>query len=212
MSLGLSKDILSALGILSDGRGRPGGNSAWQYCQNSTARAGLPGMLGDHVRQTRSAHSPPVTAPTSHCPDCGAPQLGDLLLEESGHPEEEGKTESPQPGGTGVQHRRHWLDNIPVTWLLFLFPPPSDSSQVPPVCPHSLSITSCLLGLHLHLETAVLPDGVLWGHCCKKPTDLPFPAFQPHLVTWSTLTGPSSWVWGPTCPEGRDLSSSWHTR
>lgn len=53
------------------------------------ARAGLPGMLGDHVRQTRSANSPPVTAPTSHCPDCGAPQLGDLLLEESGHPEEE---------------------------------------------------------------------------------------------------------------------------
>lgn len=112
--------------------------------QNSTARAGLPGMVRDHVRQTRSAHSPPVTAPTSHCPDCGAPQLGDLLLEESGHPEEEGKTESPRPGGTRVQHRRRWLDDIPVTWLLLLCPPPSDSSQVPPVCLHSLSITSCL--------------------------------------------------------------------
>ena len=83
--------------------------------QSSTARAGLPGMLGDHVRQTRSVHSPPVTAPTSHCPDCGAPQLGDLLLEESGHPEEEEKTESPQPGGTSVRHRCRWLDNLPVT-------------------------------------------------------------------------------------------------
>lgn len=112
--------------------------------QNSTARASLPGMLGDHVRQTRSAHSPPVTAPTSHCPDCGAPQLGDLLLEELGHPEEEGKTESPRPEGMSVQHRRRWLDDIPVTWFLFLRPPSSDSSQVPPVCPHSLSITSCL--------------------------------------------------------------------
>ena len=64
----------------------------------------------------------------------------------------------------------------------------------------------------LHLETAVLPDGVLRGRCCKKPIDLPFPAFQPHLVTWTTLTGPSSWVQGPTCPEGRDLSPSWRTR
>lgn len=113
--------------------------------QSDTARASLPGMLGDHVRQTRSVHSPPVTAPTSHCPDCGAPQLGDLLLEESGHPEEEEKTESPRPGGTSVQHRRRWLDNLPITRLLFLCPPPSDSSQVPPCS--SLSVHTLLASL-----------------------------------------------------------------
>ena len=145
--------------------------------QSSTARAGLPGMLGDHVRQTRSVHSPPVTAPTSHCPDCGAPQLGDLLLEESGHPEEEEKTESPQPGGTSVRHRCRWLDNLPVTregsWdagtqsnlpvtrLLFLCPPPSDSSQVPPV-PHCLST----------LSTASLPVFVFFSFFLFLPLPL----------------------------------------
>ena len=129
--------------------------------QSSTARAGLPGMLGDHVRQTRSVHSPPVTAPTSHCPDCGVPQLGDLLLQESSHPEEEEKTESPQPGGTSVRHRRCWLDNLPVTRLLFLCPPPSDSSQVPPcssLSVHTLySITSCLCVFFLFSRSPTAP-------------------------------------------------------
>lgn len=113
------------------------------------ARAGLPGMLGDHVRQTRSANSPPVTAPTSHCPDCGAPQLGDLLLEESGHPDEEGKTENPRPGGTSVQH------TDAAGWTTFLSLGFS-SSALHPLTPHRFLLS-------VHTLSASLPVFVLFS-------------------------------------------------